>query len=96
MRIQKVSDNRSFAMEKAIRLRVRKDLDPRQHLTVIRLKGNLISKGYTEIIHIMDQDDEFHINSFEILPEHCREVQEYISGFISQEDLADAISIKLP
>ncbi len=94
MRIQKVSDDRSFAMEKAIRLKVRKDLDPRQQLTVIRLKGSLISRGYTEIIHIMDQDDEFHINSFETLPEHREEVQEYISGFISSENLADTISIK--
>jgi len=93
MRIQKVSNNRSFAMEKAIRLKVRKDLDPRQQLTFIRLKGSLISKGYTEIIHIMDQDDEFHINSFETLPEHRREVEEYISGFISSENLADTISI---
>lgn len=52
-------------MERAIRLKVRKELDGREQFNVIKLKGSLISKGYTEIIHILDQDDEYHINSFE-------------------------------
>lgn len=81
-------------MEKTIRLKVRKDLDPRRQLTVIKLKGSLISKGYTEIIHILDQDDEFHINTFETAPGHKNEVQQYIEAFITREDLADTIYFK--
>ncbi len=81
-------------MQKAIQLKVRKDLDPRQQLTVIKLKGSLISKGYTEIIHILDQDDEFHINTFETSPENRNEVQQYIAVFIDQENLSDTITIK--
>ncbi|KFF02629.1 hypothetical protein [Flavobacterium reichenbachii] len=81
-------------MEKAIQLRVRKDLNPRQQLTVIKLKGNLISKGYTEIIHIVDQDDEFHLNTFETPAEHRNEVQQYIASFIHAENLSDTISFK--
>ncbi|GAA6765745.1 hypothetical protein AAFH68_16830 [Flavobacterium sp. CGRL1] len=81
-------------MEKAIQLKVRKDLDPRQQLTVIKLKGSLIAKGYTEIIHILDQDDEFHINKFETAAEHRLEVQQYIEAFITQEELSDTISLK--
>lgn len=81
-------------MEKAIHLKVRKDLDPRQQLTVIKLKGSLISKGWTEIIHIMDQDEEFHINTFETAPEHRNEVQKYISAFINSENLSDTVSLK--
>jgi hypothetical protein len=81
-------------MEKAIQLRVRKDLDARQQLTVIRLKGSLISKGYTEIIHILDQDEEFHINTFETSLEKESEVQQYIAAFINQENLRDTIAIK--
>ncbi|MBS7256767.1 hypothetical protein [Flavobacterium branchiicola] len=81
-------------MEKAIQLKVRKDLDPRQQLTVIKLKGSLISKGYTEIIHIMDHDDEFHINSFETTTEQRNNAQQYIAEFIDSENLSDTVSFK--
>ncbi|MNY57746.1 hypothetical protein D3C86_1939990 [compost metagenome] len=81
-------------MEKTIQLKVRKDLDPRQQLTIIKLKGSLISKGYTEIIHILDQDDDFHINTFETPAEHRNEVQQYIAAFISKENISDTISFK--
>ncbi|GAA3754816.1 hypothetical protein [Flavobacterium ginsengiterrae] len=81
-------------MEKAIQFKVRKDLDPRQQLTVIKLKGSLIAKGYTEIIHISDQDDEFHINSFETDAEKRNDVQQYIAAFISSENLSDTVTIR--
>ncbi|KAF2339556.1 MULTISPECIES: hypothetical protein [Flavobacterium] len=81
-------------MEKAIQLKVRKDLDAHQQHTILKLKGSLISKGYTEIIHILDQDEEFHINSFETDKEKRNEVQQYIAAFIDQENLMDTISMK--
>ena len=80
-------------MEKAIKLKVRKELNGQQQLNIIRLKGSLISKGYTEIIHILDQDDEFHINSFDIETEADSEVREFITAFIAREQLEDSISI---
>ena len=79
-------------MDKAIKLKVRKELNGQQQLNIIRLKGSLISKGYTEIIHILDQDDEFHINSFETSSESTNEVQEYITAFINKENLTDTIT----
>ncbi|OIV40384.1 hypothetical protein [Flavobacterium johnsoniae] len=78
-------------MERAIKLQVRKELDGQQQLNIIKLKGSLISKGYTEIIHISDQDDEFHINSFET--EAGREVKEFIQDFINRENLSNTISV---
>ncbi|MEN2490362.1 MULTISPECIES: hypothetical protein [Flavobacterium] len=81
-------------MEKAIQLQVRKDLDARQQHTILKLKGNLISKGYTEIIHILDQDEEFHINTFETPLEKRNEARQYIAAFIDQENLLETISIK--
>ena len=81
-------------MEKAIQLKVRKDLDARQQVTFIKLKGSLISKGYTEIIHILDHDEEFHINTFETPSEKRNEVQQYITTFIDQENLLDTVTIK--
>jgi hypothetical protein len=80
-------------MDKAIKLKVRKELDSQQQLNIIKLKGSLISKGYTEIIHILDQDDEFHINSFATPSESNNEVKEFIEAFIYKENLADTITI---
>ncbi len=81
-------------MEKVIQFKVRKDLDPRQQLTVIKLKGSLISKGYTEIIHISDQDEDFHINFFETDAEKRKDVQQYMASFINLENLSDTVTIK--
>lgn len=80
-------------MEKGMKLKVRKELDGRQQSTIIKLKGSLISKGYTEIIHILDQDEEFHINSFDIESGSDSEVREFITAFIAREQLEDSISI---
>lgn len=79
-------------MDKAIKLKVRKELDGLQQFNIIKLKGSLISKGYTEIIHILDQDEEFHINSFETAVESSNEVQEFITAFINRENLNDTIT----
>ena len=81
-------------MEKTIQLKVRKDLDPQRQHTIIKLKGSLISRGYTQIIHILDQDDQFHINTFETPAEHRDEVQQYIAAFISEQNLADTIYVQ--
>jgi hypothetical protein len=80
-------------MEKGMKLKVRKELDGRQQSNIIKLKGSLISKGYTEIIHIVDQDEEFHINSFDIESGTDNEVCEFITEFIAKEQLEDSISI---
>lgn len=81
-------------MEKPIQLKVKKDLDARQQLNVIRLKGSLISKGYTEIIHILDHDEEFHLNTFETDDEKRNDVQQYIAAFINSENLSDTVSVQ--
>ncbi|MFC0776912.1 hypothetical protein [Flavobacterium sp. HJSW_4] len=72
----------------------KKRFGSQQQVNIIKLKGSLISKGYTEIIHILDQDEEFHINTFETLPEQLNEVQKYINAFINAENLTETISIK--
>lgn len=80
-------------MQKQVRFRVKKDLESRQQLRVIKLKGSLISKGYTEIIHIMDQDQQYHLNTFETQSDKQNEVRQYIAAFISSENLSEAITI---
>lgn len=80
-------------MEKGMKLKVRKELDGTQQLNIIKLKGSLISRGYTEIIHISDHNDEFHINSFDVEPGTVQEVKEFITSFIVKENLEESISI---
>lgn len=79
-------------MERAIKLQVRKELDGKQEVNIIKLKGCLITKGYTEIIHISDKDDEFYINSFATATEATKEVKEFITDFINKENLSNTIS----
>lgn len=86
--------DKSFTMEKLIRLKVRKDLDAKMQHNILKLKGSLIAKGYTEIIHILDQDEDFHINTFEAESEKYNEVRQYIASFIEQESMAETISFK--
>lgn len=82
-----------LAMEKGMKLKVRKQLDGKQQSNIIKLKGSLISKGYTEIIHILDQDEEFHINYFDIENGTGIEVRAFITAFIAKEQLEDSVSI---
>lgn len=79
-------------MERAIKLKVRKELNSHQQLNIIKLKGSLIARGYTEIIHILDQDEDFYINYFDTPAESKKEVLEFINSFIVKENLTDSIS----
>lgn len=46
-----------------------------------------------DIIHILDQDKKFHINSFEISIGRTTEVQEFITAFINRENLTETITL---
>lgn len=86
------NETKMNVMEKAIKLKIRKELHPRQQQNIIKLKGSLIARGYTEIIHILDQDEEFHINYFDTPAESKNEVLQFINTFIAQESLSDSVS----
>lgn len=81
-------------MEKAIKLQIRKELNSQQQLSVLKLKGSLISKSYTEIIHIDDYNDDFHLNSFETAIEDRNKVYDFINTFITKAELFDTVTIK--
>ncbi|MDW8850125.1 hypothetical protein SD960_08490 [Flavobacterium sp. MMLR14_040] len=49
-------------MNKTIKLRVKKEIDRKSELEVLKLKGTLITKGYTEIIHIEDENEDFELH----------------------------------
>ena len=80
-------------MDKTIKLRVKKEIDNSSELKVLKLKGTLISKGYTEIIHIADENTEYYLNSFSTSPENKKEVEDFVLDYITNHDLAATISL---
>lgn len=77
-------------MDSIIRLRVKKDIDARQHKSLLELKGSIIAKGYTDIIHINDEGEAFHINSF-ITAHDKSEVTGYINSLLEAMQLSESV-----
>jgi hypothetical protein len=80
-------------MDKEIRFRVKKDLDNKQHKNILELKGSLIAQRYTDIIHISDEDEDYHINSFSVLPEQTATILHYITIYLREKSLDQAVTI---
>jgi len=80
-------------MDKTIKLRVKKEIDNRNELKVLKLKGILITKGFTEIIHIADENEEFYLNSFSTSPDHKKEAEDFVLDYISTNNLTDVITL---
>lgn len=80
-------------MDKTIKLRVKKEIDRSNELKILKLKGSLITKGYTEIIHIEDENEDFYLNSFSTSPDHKKEAEDFVLDYISTNDLGDTITL---
>ena len=80
-------------MDKTIKLRVRKEIGNDNELKVLKLKGALIAKKYTEIIHIADENEDFYLNTFSSSPAHKKEAEDFILDYISNNNLADTITL---
>ena len=80
-------------MDKTIKLRVKREIDNSKELKILSLKGKLISKGYTEIIHIADENEDFYLNSFSTSPDHKKEAENFVLGYISDHNLAGMITL---
>ena len=80
-------------MDKTIKLRVKKEIDNRNELKVLKLKGSLISNGFTEIIHIADENEDFYLNSFSTSPDNKKVAEDFILHYISNNNLADTIAL---
>ena len=80
-------------MDKTIKLRVRKEIGNSDELKVLKLKGALIAKKYTEIIHIADENEDFYLNSFSTSPENKKEAEHFVLDYISDNNLKDTITL---
>lgn len=80
-------------MNKTIKLRVKKEIDRKSELKVLKLKGTLITKGYTEIIHIEDENEDFYVNTFSTSTDLKKEAENYILDYISSYNVNDIITL---
>jgi hypothetical protein len=80
-------------MDKTIKLRVKKEIGNGDELKVLKLKGALIAKKYTEIIHIADENDDFYLNSFSTSPENKKEAEHFVLDYISDNNLMNTITL---
>lgn len=80
-------------MNKTIKLRVKKEIDRSSEFKVLKLKGSLITRGFTEIIHIEDENEHFYINSFSTSPKQKKEADDFILDFISLNNLSETVSL---
>jgi len=80
-------------MDTVIRFKVKKDLDNKQYQSLLRLKGSIIAKGFTDIIHISDEGEEFHINSFSVVPDQKAAVLEHVKAYLMKEKLDQAVTM---
>ncbi|MNR19637.1 hypothetical protein D3C85_1364420 [compost metagenome] len=78
-------------MNKTINLRVKKEIDRTSEAKVLQLKGALITKGYTEIIHIKDENEDFYLNTFSTDPDRKKEAENYVLEFITSNGLNNSI-----
>jgi hypothetical protein len=80
-------------MNKTIKLRVKKEIERDSELKVLKLKGTLITNGYTEIIHIEDENEDFYVNTFSISIDLKKEAENYILDYISSHNVNDIITL---
>lgn len=76
-----------------ISIKFKKDLDTVTEKKILRLKGSIISEGFTDIIHIDDDGDDFYVNHFATESSGCENVVNYIEGYIRKETLEGIITI---
>lgn len=80
-------------MNKTIKLRIKREIDRDIELKILKLKGSLITKGFTEIIHIADENTEYYLNSFSTSPENKKEVEHFVLDYITNHNLTDTITL---
>lgn len=80
-------------MNSTIKLRVKKGIDNKSEFEVIKLKGSIIAVGFTEIIHFTDENEEFYLNSFSTTVAKKKSAEDFVSGYISNHDLNDLVTL---
>nr|WP_322626503.1 hypothetical protein [uncultured Flavobacterium sp.] len=80
-------------MDRSIKLRIKIDINSKENLQILSLKGALICKKYTEIIHMADETENYSLHTFTVQPEAKPEIIAFINNYIIDEGIEDIISV---
>lgn len=78
-------------MNTTIRLRIRKELDPATEKKIIRLKGGLIARNFTDIIHFDEESEDYYIHYFTVETSRKTEVTDYITLYLNENTLGEEV-----
>ena len=82
-------------MPVTIRLRVPKDMDIATEKKVLKLRGGLIARGFTDIIYFEEDGPEHYIHYFTTERALVNVARDYIADCIVTETLSDTIELLL-
>lgn len=80
-------------METTIRIRIKKELSSQQEKYILQLKGAIIARKYTEIIHIGDEDETSYINYFKSPITSKEEAVLFINTYIQENNISAVASM---
>jgi hypothetical protein len=80
-------------MPVTIRLRVPKDIDIIIEKKVLKLRGGLIARGFTDIIYFEEEVPDHYIHYFTTETALANEARDYIADCIVRESLSDTIEL---
>lgn len=78
-------------MHTTIRIKIRKEVDSPTARKILKLKGGLIAKSYTDIIHFDDEQEEFYTHYFQVSDIKVTEARSFIKDFTKENSLTDVI-----
>lgn len=80
-------------MNTIIRIKIKKEVDAPVARKILKLKGNLIARSFTDLIHYDDADENNYIHYFTTEGGKRQEATDYILSYIAAEGLDDLVII---
>lgn len=80
-------------MNTTIHLTIKKEVDTTTARKILQLKGKLIAQSFTDLIHYDDADADNYMHYFITEASKKKAVTEYITSYIQEANLIEAISL---
>lgn len=80
-------------MSTIIRLKIKKEVDTTTARKILKLKGELIAQSFTDLIHYDDADEDNYIHYFTTEASKKQEATNYITSYIQEANIVEAVSL---
>lgn len=80
-------------MPVTIRLKIPRDIDTATEKKVLKLRGSLIARGFTDIIYFEEEGPEHYIHYFTTETALANEARDYIADCVATESLSYTIEL---